>query len=196
MIIRQAMIKDAGFLATVVTEAIGKELCLGLAGGESRVPLVMDLFTRLASDPVSQYSYKNSLLATTDEGSPAGGIIAYDGAHLHTLRRAFIREANEILGWDVSEEEAESWGDEADAGEIYIDSLYVIPDFQGHGVASALLKGIEKKFVESHKPLGLLVEPENMHAFDVYRHWGFKSVGISNFFQTPMIHMQKHVSEI
>lgn len=191
MKIREGKKEDAGFLATVVTEAIGRELCIGLAGSEERLPLVTELFTVLASASDSQYSYKNALIAIADDGKYAGGIIAYDGAQLHQLRKAFIREANAILGWNVSEEEAEQWGDEAEPGEIYIDSLYVAPGFRGRGVATALLKGIEQRFEGTHKPLGLLVEPENHRALHTYIHWGFRQVGISNFFRTPMIHMQK-----
>ena len=191
MIVREGRIEDAEFLATVVTEAIGRELCIGLAGSEDRLPLVTELFTRLAADPDSQYSYRNSLVATDEDGRYAGGIIAYDGARLHLLRKAFAREANSVLGWNVTEEEAENWDDEADADEIYIDSLYVVPDFRKQGVASALLKGIENRFAMTSKPLGLLVEPENHRALQTYIHWGFRRVGISNFFRTPMIHMQK-----
>lgn len=191
MKIREGRIEDARFLAKVVTEAVGRELCVGLAGSEERLPLVEELFVRLAADTCSQYSYKNALIATTEDGSYAGGIIAYDGARLHQLRRAFAREAKEILGWNVTEEESENWDDEAEPGEVYIDSLYVVPRFRKGGVASAMLKEVEKIFTDIQKPLGLLVEPENHEALQTYLHWGFRKVGISNFFDTPMIHMQK-----
>lgn len=193
MEIREGRIEDAAFLAEVVTGALGRELCVGLAGSEARLPLVEELFARLAADSLSQYSYRNALIATTAEGERAGGVIVYDGARLHQLRRAFVRRANEILGWNVTEEESEEWGDEADAGEIYIDSLYVAPRARGKGVASGLLKAVEAKFKGAGKPLGLLVEPENEEALKRYEHWGFRKVDISNFFQTPMIHMQKPV---
>lgn len=192
MLIRNGQIEDAGFLAKVVTGALGRELSIGLAGGEARLPLVDKLFTRLAAAPDSQYSYRNSIVATTDDGTPIGGIIAYDGADLHRLRKVFAREANEILGWEVTEEEAEQWDDEADPQEVYIDSLYVVPEHRNRGVASALLKGVEERFKEKQKPLGLLVEPENCQALRAYLHWGFRKVGVSNFFQTPMIHLQKY----
>lgn len=191
MKIREGRIEDARFLAKVVTEAVGRELCIGLAGSEERLPLVEELFVRLAADTCSQYSYKNALIATADDGSYAGGIIAYDGGRLHQLRRAFAREAKEILGWNVTEEESENWDDEAEPGEVYIDSLYVVPRFRKGGVASAMLKEVEKIFTDIQKPLGLLVEPENHDALQTYLHWGFRKVGISNFFDTPMIHMQK-----
>ena len=191
MKIRKGTKEDVDFLASVVIEAIGLELSIGLAGSEERLPLVKALFTCLAAYPESQYSYRNSFIAVSDEGKPIGGIIAYDGACLHKLRKAFIREANRILGWNVTEEESEEWGDEAEPGEIYIDSLYVVPEMRKQGVASDLIKVVEETFKPSGKPLGLLVEPENRVAFATYNRRGFKDVGISNFFQTPMIHMQK-----
>lgn len=191
MKIREGRIEDAAFLATVVTGAMGPELCLGLARNAARLPLIDNLFARFAASPASQYSYKNALIAETDGGVRAGGIIAYDGADLHRLRRAFAREANAILGWNVTEDEADEWDDEASPDEIYIDSLYVAPEFRKMGVASALLKATEQRFPAIHKPLGLLVEPGNHTALQSYTHWGFKKVGISNFFSTPMIHMQK-----
>lgn len=191
MNIREGMPDDSLFIAGVVTGALGNDLCVELAGSEQRLPLVTELFARLAADPDSQYSYKNTLIAPNDRGMSTGGIIAYDGAELHRLRKAFIREANGILGWNVTEKEAEDWGDEAQSDEIYIDSLYVVPEYRKRGVASALLKGIERRFAVSNKPIGLLVEPENARALEAYTHWGFTRVGISHFFRTPMIHMQK-----
>ena len=191
MQIREGKTEDAAFLAEVVMEAVGEELCIGLAESKEGLPLVKELFVSLAGDPNSQYSYTNSFIAEDPEGNPIGGIIAYDGCRLHELRRAFIREANRILGWHVTEDDAENWGDEADKDEIYIDSLYVVSDARRKGVATSLLKAVEKKYEKSGKPLGLLVEPENKNAIATYRNWGFRKVGISNFFQTPMIHKQR-----
>lgn len=196
MKIREGRIEDAPFLSGVVMEAIGRELAVELAGSEKRLPLLYELFTRLASVPDSQYSYKNALIATTDDGIPAGGIIAYDGADLHRLRHAFFTEANEVLGWNVTEAEMETWEDETGPDEIYIDSLYVVPEWRDKGVASALFKGIEKRFERAQKPLGLLVEPENHRALEKYLHWGFHKVGISDFFRSPMIHMQRGLFRI
>ena len=191
MKIRKGKIEDAPFLAEVVMEAVGEELCLGLAETKERLPLVTKLFTTLAAAPDSQYSYNNAFIAVDADDKPLGGIISYDGAKLHELRKAFVREANSILGWNVTEEEAECWGDEADKGEIYIDSLYVVARARRQGVATALLDAVEKRYEGSGKPLGLLVEPDNQNARETYRHWGFRKAGISNFFQTPMIHKQR-----
>lgn len=194
MKVREGRKEDAVFIAKAVMEAIGPELCEGLAGGADRIPLVEELFTELAALPDSQYSYSNSFIAEDENGKIMGAVVAYKGDDLHELRRAFVREANRILGWNVSEEEAEEWGDEADEGEIYIDSLYVVAEARRRGAASLLLKAVESRFAGSGKPLGLLVEPENAVARTVYSHWGFREEGISNFFRVPMIHMQKFLS--
>lgn len=188
--IREGEVNDAPFLAQVVTEALGEELCLGLAESGERLTLVRQLFTTLGATDDSQYSYLNAFVAVDECDNPIGGIIAYDGSRLHELRKAFIRKANRILGWNVTEQEAQNWGDEADAGEIYIDSLYVVPDLRRQGVATRLMDAVSRRHQASGKPLGLLVEPENHAALATYRHWGFREVGISNFFYTPMLHLQ------
>lgn len=193
MIIREGRIEDAKFLSKVVIKALGPDLSIGLAGSEARLPLVEKLFTVLAADSQSQYSYNNALIASTDDGTKIGGIIVYDGERLHSLRKAFAREANKILGWNVTEEEVENWDDEAQPGEIYIDSLYVVPEYRNNGIASALLKEVEKRFANMQKPLGLLVEPENEKALKTYLHWGFLPKGISNFFKAPLLHLQKDI---
>lgn len=191
MVIREGKREDAPFLAEVVMEAVGEELCISLAEGADRLPLVKKLFTALASEEESQYSFTNAFICTADDGSRLGGIIAYDGARLRHLRKAFVRQANRILGWTVTEQESENWGDEADAGEIYIDSIYVVEEARQQGIATALLRAVEEKFRDSGKPPGLLVEPENKTALETYKKWKFREVGVSNFFYTPMIHMQK-----
>ena len=191
MRIRKGEKRDAQFLSKVVTEAIGDELSVGLAGSEERRPLVDQLFASLAGMENSQYSYRNAIIAEDEEGNRIGGIIAYDGARLHELRKAFVKEANRLLGWNVTDEATEEWGDEADAGEVYIDSLYVVPEARQKGVATALIKSVEERYGDAGKPLGLLVEPENAIARRAYLRRGFGDTGVSNFFRTPMIHMQK-----
>ena len=192
--IREGRRDDAPFLAETVMEAVGHELCVGLAGGEGRLPLVRQLFEALAARDDSQYSHRNSFVAVDARGEAVGAVIAYDGAELRRLRMAFAQEANHFLGWNVTPEEAAKWEDEADSGEIYIDSLYVRPEYRGKGLASDLLKAVESRFGDKRKPLGLLVEPENGRAREVYGHWGFREKGVSHFFRAPMLHMQKDVT--
>lgn len=191
MKIREGIREDARFLAETVMEAMGEELCIGLAGNRQRLPLVRELFTALAAESDSQYSYTNAFVSESDSGERLGAVIAYDGARLHEQRRAFILQANRILGWNVTEKEAEEWGDEAASDEIYIDSLYVVTKARKQGIASELLNAVERRYASIGKPLGLLVEPDNKIAYVTYIHLGFQEVGISNFFRSPMSHMQK-----
>ena len=171
--------------------ALGHELCLDLADGEDNLPKVHNLFKNLASLPGSQYSYMNAYIAKNEQKQPVGAIIAYDGALLHELRKEFIREAKNVLGWEITDAELEEWGDEAEPDEFYIDSLYVEPTYRSCGIATRLINHVIA--LQSHvgKPFGLLVEPDNLAARCLYERLGFKPAGINNFFSVPMHHLQK-----
>lgn len=189
--VRPAIKEDALFLARTVMEAIGEELCLGMVGSRARMPLVRRLFANLAASDESQYSYKNSWVACSPDGSTCGAVIAYDGARLGRLRTAFIREANALLGWNIDEYEAQHWEAEAEAGEIYIDSLFVLPVFRRQGLASQLVASVLDRYRTAGKPFGLLVEPGNLAAKHTYERLGFRKVGVNGFFGVEMDHMQR-----
>lgn len=189
--IREGRPEDAGFLAETVMQAIGDELCAGLGDGPENVPVVRKLFADLAAMPRSQYSYTNALIAEDADGVPIGAVIAYEGSRLHDLRPAFLHKANELLGWNVTPEEAEKWEDEANADEIYIDSLYVRPEYRNQGLATTLIEAIIEKFADSAKPYGLLVEPENRRARRLYEKLGFHQDGINRFCGVPMHHLTR-----
>ncbi|MCH5347031.1 MAG: GNAT family N-acetyltransferase [Muribaculaceae bacterium] len=183
--------EDAAFLARTVMEAVGEELCVNLAGGVENLPKVKALFRRVAEADDSQYSYRNALIAKTPGGEPIGAIIFYDGALLHPLRRTFFSAANEILGWAVSADEVEAWDDETGPDQVYLDSLFVEPKYRGRGVATALFKRVFETQKRVGKPFGLLVEPGNTNAMRLYERLGFKQQGVSNFFNAPMLKMQR-----
>lgn len=187
--IRKAGIEDAPFLAETVMKAIGDELSDNLGGGAGNLHRVRRLFTELASSKDSQYSYTNALIAENEEGTPAGAVIAYDGARLRTLRRSLLLKANELLGWNVTEEETEQWEDEAGPNEFYIDSLYVREEFRNHGIASALIFAVMDGYKEFGKPFGILVEPENTVARRLYEKLGFHKDGVNHFCGVPMDHL-------
>lgn len=180
----------APFIAQIVMGALGTELCEELAGGKENLHKVERLFTQLAGDSRSQYSYLNTYLAVDEEGTPVGGIVAYDGAALHELRKAFVRAAGEILGWTITDEDMAEWGDETPPDQIYIDSLYVSPDARGNGIATELIRHVMRNRRAEGKTFGLLVEPANAQARHLYESIGFRKVGVSNFFSTPMIHLR------
>jgi len=179
--------EHAPYIAQAVLMAVGEEIELGLAGGEERRPLAMQAFTELAARDDSQYSYLNSLVATDADGHVAGVIVSYDGARLHDLRRAFFEVAERVLGLHFDD----SLDDETDAGEIYLDSIAVFPDFRGHGLAGRLIEAAAHHHAGAGKPLGLLVDVPNTRAYDLYRRLGFTKVGQRPFAGVMMDHLQR-----
>lgn len=187
--IRAGIKEDAPFIGKTITEAMGRELCIGLAEGEENLPTVLRLFTELAGHPSTQYSFNNTLVAVNEKGEMAGAIVSYDGATHREMKKYFIEKANELLGWNVSFEEAETWEAETNGGEIYLDSLYVVPEFRNHGVASSLIKAAIERHREKGKPYGLLAEPHNENALRLYKKLGFREDGINCFCGEPMSHL-------
>ncbi|MBJ2187738.1 MAG: GNAT family N-acetyltransferase [Muribaculaceae bacterium] len=178
---------DAPAIARTVMMAVGDEISLSFAGTPDRLPLVTEVFTRLAESENSQYSYTNTLVALTPEGKVAGAIVSYDGAELHRLRREFISVANEVLGMDMREEE---FTDETSSDEVYLDSLCVFPEYRGQKLAGRLIEAACRRHVDAGKPVGLLVDPDNPRARRLYESLGFREVGQRPFAGVMMHHMQ------
>ncbi|MCM1032177.1 MAG: GNAT family N-acetyltransferase [Odoribacter sp.] len=184
--LRPATKTDAGYISRAVIMAVGEEIALHLAGSPDRLHLVNELFTRLAARDDSQYSYRNSIIACTPAGAVAGVIVAYDGAQLQPLRKAFIEEAAKILGIHINEAEMH---DETSPDEIYLDSLAVWPEYRGNKLAYQLINAAATLHSNAGKPIGLLCEPENHRARRLYVASGFIPVGQRPFAGTMMDHM-------
>lgn len=178
---------DAPFIARTVLDAIGKEHTLEMAGSADRLYLVEEVFTNLAAMDNSQYSYRNTLIALTPEGEYAGAVVSYDGADLRRLRRAFISEANRLLGWGLKEAD---FTDETSPDELYLDSLMVLPAYRKHGIGTRLIEAVRRRADAIGKPVGLLVAPDNPKAARLYARLGFQRQGIRPFAGKPMHHLQ------
>ena len=92
------------------------------------------------------------------DGDKVVGIsVSYDGSKLHELRRAFLRLALEHIGKDHS-----GMDDETQAGELYLDSLAVLPDYRRQGIASRLIRATKESADRMGLPcVGLLVDKGN-----------------------------------
>ncbi len=173
--IRAGQRDDAEFIATVV--------CMALDSTPEEHPLY-PVFRELAGRDKAQYSYRNALIAEVD-GRRAGGIVGYDGARLHELREPIYALIQQQLGQDIVIEE------EISAGEFYLDSVAVLPEYRNKGIGAALLTTLrDKAFSEGHKYVGLLVDTENNRAEALYRTIGFERVNATTFLGIPMWHMQ------
>lgn len=181
---------DASLIADAIVAAIGDELADNLAGDNNTRQDVHDLFMRLAEREDTQYSYLNSRIALSDDGSPMGVCVSYDGADLKSLRRPFFEDAIETFGWNLSSEEIDSLPGETTPDEYYLDTLMTLPEYRGRGVARALIVDAASKAHRAGKPLGLLCDKENTQARRLYDAAGFAVVGERPFAGHLMDHLQ------
>ena len=123
------------------------------------------LMTKLVEMEDSQYSYKNTLVAMSNDGILVGILVAYDGADVKRLRKRFIEEAIVAFGIDYSAMDLET-----EEGEFYLDSLAVSNQYRGKGIASKLLEAANSLAV------GLLCDKGNPKAERLYTKVGFQYV--------------------
>ena len=172
--IRKASAEDAPLIALVLAMAMG---------GDESHPL-FDIFCRMAQREDSQYSWRNTFVAEID-GAAAGAIVGYDGARLYELRRPLEEAIRDINGGVFNIE------DETSAGEFYIDSLAILPQYRGMGIAKSLVEYVrERVFAEGFDKVGLIVDYGNPRAEGLYESIGFKKVNPTTFLGHDMWHMQ------
>lgn len=190
MNIETATPKDASLIADAILAAIGDELTDHLAGANHTRREVHDLFMRLAAREDTQYSYLNTRIARNGNGDAMGVCISYDGADLKRLRRPFFAEANENLGWNMTEDEIENLPGETEPDEFYLDTIMTLPQYRGRGVGKALIMDAAAKAAYASKPLGLLCDIENHSARRLYDAIGFRESGVRPFAGHDMYHLQ------
>ena len=80
-------------IARLIMSAMSEDCCRWFAGPDHTLADFERMMTTLVEREDSQYSYKNTLVALTEDQVLAGILVSYDGADLLPLRRAFIEEA-------------------------------------------------------------------------------------------------------
>ena len=172
--IREAVAADASLVGRVVLMALHYDETHPFAS----------IFAELAAREVSQYSYRNALVAEVD-GETVGAIIGYDGARLEELRKPLYELMIEKFG-SVRPVE-----DETSAGEFYLDSIAVLPQWRGRGVGGALLSAArDRAFAAGHERVGLIVDFANPRAEALYNSLGFERVNATTFLGHDMWHLQ------
>lgn len=181
IIVRSAVCDDAEIIAKAVEMAIGDEVALRHYCGDDYHAALAEVACRRDT----QYSWQNALIAEVD-GMVAGAVVGYDGAELRTLREGTFAVLSDYVRHSVS------IVDETSAGEYYLDSVGVLPEFRGLGVGRALVSAFcDKAFAEGHKRVGLIVDYENLNAEKLYKSLGFERVGTRPFFSHQMWHLQR-----
>lgn len=164
--IRPASEEEAAFLARCVCEGIGFEIFEQETEFNTRIA---NELTPLAVREDTLYSYRHALVAEVD-GVVAGALISYPGEQYHQLRNNTFRELPAFRELDL-----DAMPDEAGAGEFYLDTLAVLPQYRRRGIGRELMR-TRIAWVEQHYPelrITLLVDPENIHAMHLYESLGF-----------------------
>lgn len=190
MKIEQAKKEHAHDIALLIMQAMTDECCMNMVGPGKTLADFELVMTDLASSECSQYSYRNTLVALTDDNRVAGAIVAYRGEDLHALRKAFLDAAKERLGRNL-----DNITDETEAGEYYIDSVAVYPDFRRMGVASSLLRAAIERAHSNGLPAGLLVDKQNPNAERLYTALGFRYIDDKMWSGHEMKHMRCYCPE-
>lgn len=181
--------EDAPQIARLITMAMTDECCRHFYGEHNTADDFLRLMTRLASERGTQYSYENTICATDGDGRIVGISVSYDGARLYELRQAFIDGALREFGLDHS-----AISPETQAGELYLDSLAVLPEYRGHGIATMLLEATAEKARRTGiGPVGLLVDKGNPKAERLYNKVGFRYVDDSDWGGHEMRHLQRNI---
>lgn len=179
VIIRPASKDDARIIAEAVAMAIGTASVVHYCGED-----YMTALQEAACAEETQYSYIGALIAEVD-GLPAGALCGYDGALLEPLREGTLEV---IRKYNPAVRIAD---DETEAGEFYIDSIGVLPQFRGLGIGAMLLGEMTRQAHEAgHKHVALIVDEDNPSAEKLYTHLGFRHVGTRMFFGHRMWHLR------
>ena len=167
----------AADIAQLIMTAMTEECCQYLAGKEHTLDDFYHMMLDLVLMDDSQYSWRNAFVAVDEEATEgnveyapvAGAIVGYNGADLHRLRRRFQEEALRQLQMDYSQMD-----DETEAGEFYLDSLAIYPEYRRRGIARQLLKRASEHAASLNLPAALLVDKGNPNAERLYRSVGFE----------------------
>lgn len=162
--IRPATPTDASAVAPLMFQAM-EEIVYKMIGKDHKEEAIA-LLQKLFEQEDNQYSYKNAWLYE-ENNTVIGSIIAYDGAYLHRLRAPVLALIRSSYGIDIVLE------DETNEGELYIDTLSVLPTAQGKGIGSKLITHLKKVATQ---PIGLLVDVQNPQAERLYSRLGFEYV--------------------
>ncbi len=182
--IREATKNQAAEIASLIMMAMTDDCCLYFCGDGYGLEDFRQMMTMLVEREDSQYSYKNTLVAM-DASKVVGISVSYDGGRLHELRRAFIEAAKEQIGKDHS-----GMDDETQAGELYLDSLAVLPEYRRQGIAKLLIRATKEKANCLRLPcIGLLVDKGNITGEALYFSVGFRYANDSMWGGHQMKHL-------
>lgn len=147
---------------------------------------LLESMTDIAARPETIYSFENTFVAEI-EGKIVGAMCAYDGADYQRLKQPVV----DMLGSDSGFAQLK----ETEAGEFYLDSVGVLNEYRGQGIASNLFAAqIARAASLGHTTVGLIVDIDKPQAEALYTRLGFSHLDDKDFFGHTMKHMVKKIT--
>lgn len=176
-------------IASLIMVAMTDDCCLNFCGEGKSLDDFRHMMTLLVERDDSQYSWRNTIVAL--DGDVVVGIAtAYDGGDLHRLRQPFIELAKIHLNRDHTH-----IADETQAGELYLDSLAVLPQYRHRGIATGLINATAHRAATMKLPqVGLLVDTQNPGGEAFYTRCGFTFANRDTWGGHEMKHLVKPVN--
>ena len=141
----------------------------------------------IAASEKTIYSYENTFVADID-GKIVGAMCAYDGADYQRLKQPVV----DIIGKDSGFAHLM----ETEAGEFYLDSVGVLTEYRGRGIASRLFEAQCRRAASlGHEISGLIVDEDKPEAEALYSRLGFVYMDDKDFFGHKMKHMVKKIAD-
>lgn len=146
---------------------------------------LLESVTAICALPATIYSCENTWVAEVD-GKIVGAMCGYDGADYQRLKQPLVDRLGEDSGFAQLHE--------TEAGEFYLDSVGVLPEYRGRGIASRLFEAqIARATSLGNSRIGLIVDEDKPEAEALYQRLGFRHVDDRDFFSHRMKHMVKIV---
>lgn len=182
MLIRNAKREESKVIASLIFLAM-EEIVYHFIGENSKEKGIQ-LLDSLIQEANNQYSFENCWVVECEKEIIAAALI-YDGAKLKELRAPVACKIKAMFNTNLNAE------DETQAGEYYIDSVGVNPNWQGKGIGSKIFHFLIDEYIYNrNETLGLLVDQENPDAQKLYLRLGFEIVGEKVLVGKRMNHLQ------
>lgn len=167
--LRKATIEDCEFIAKMVMMALHIT--------EEDNERLYNHMVELVRDRKTLYYWERCIIAIDDDcnNKPVGMCLAYDGVDYPERREysfSFVCTDGKLLSENNSDLLCQP--DEAGWGEMYVDSLAILPEYRGKGIGRMLLMDALKRSVKLALMPTILVDPNNESALKLYKSVGFE----------------------
>lgn len=180
--IRKAQVEDAEHIAQLMFYAMA-DIVFDFLNDKDENKAITFL-RELIEEKNNQYSFENTYIVEL-EHKIAASFTLYDGGKLNELREKVLHHLKTSYNRIIQP------ADETEAGEIYIDTIAVYPDYRGKGLGNIILDYIIEEFAHKKgETIGLLVDYTNPKAKKLYESKGFKVVGEKSLMSKNHEHMQ------